>query len=114
VIVLDIALPGMNELAMQLRALPETVSVKLIALSGYGQEWDRLGSAARRSAPAQSAQELRLHWQRWLIVHPVFDNARSPLRRRMSEARPFRGAHPRSTAHATSRSVKPLMQFSHR
>ena len=38
----------------------------------------------------------------------------APLRRRMSGARPCRGAHSRSTAHAISRSLKPLMQFSHR
>jgi signal transduction histidine kinase/CheY-like chemotaxis protein len=40
---LDIGLPDMdgNELAAQLRALPETTKTVLIAITGYGQEQDR-------------------------------------------------------------------------
>jgi CheY-like chemotaxis protein len=43
VCLLDIGLPEMdgNELAQRLRALPETASSVLIAITGYGQEQDR-------------------------------------------------------------------------
>jgi CheY-like chemotaxis protein len=45
---LDIGLPDMdgNELAMQLRSQPETKNCKLIAITGYGQEKDRMNTAA--------------------------------------------------------------------
>jgi signal transduction histidine kinase/CheY-like chemotaxis protein len=44
---LDIGLPDMdgNELALQLRALPETTNAVLIAITGYGQEQDRKKTA---------------------------------------------------------------------
>jgi signal transduction histidine kinase len=44
---LDIGLPDMdgNELARQLRAQPETARSTLIAITGYGQEQDRRGTA---------------------------------------------------------------------
>ena len=47
VILLDIGLPGMDgfQLAAALRALPETSRARLIAVSGYGQEKDRVRSA---------------------------------------------------------------------
>ena len=43
---LDIGLPGMdgNELASRLRALPQTRGAMLIAITGYGQRFDRLRS----------------------------------------------------------------------
>ncbi|OYU72270.1 MAG: hypothetical protein CFE45_40595 [Burkholderiales bacterium PBB5] len=43
VCVLDIGLPEMdgNELARRLRAQPETAGLRLIAVTGYGQEHDR-------------------------------------------------------------------------
>jgi signal transduction histidine kinase/ActR/RegA family two-component response regulator len=43
VCVLDIGLPGMdgNELALRLRAQPETANAVLVAVTGYGQESDR-------------------------------------------------------------------------
>ena len=43
VIFLDIAMPGMDglEVARRLRAIPELTSVKLIALTGFGQNEDR-------------------------------------------------------------------------
>ena len=46
VCLLDIGLPGMdgNELARRLRAMPETRNTMLIALTGYGQESDRVRS----------------------------------------------------------------------
>lgn len=48
VFILDIGLPGMDgyELARRLRASPMTSSAVLIALTGYGQEHDRLLSKA--------------------------------------------------------------------
>ena len=47
VILLDIGLPGMDgfQLAAALRAMPETSRSHLIAVSGYGQEKDRVRSA---------------------------------------------------------------------
>jgi signal transduction histidine kinase len=47
VVLLDIGLPGMDgfQLAAALRALPETSRVRIIAVSGYGQEKDRQRSA---------------------------------------------------------------------
>lgn len=47
-LLLDIGLPGMDgyELARRLRALPETASSKLVALTGYGQESDRADAVA--------------------------------------------------------------------
>ena len=46
VVLLDIGLPGMDglEVAAALRALPETSRAHLIAVSGYGQEKDRVRS----------------------------------------------------------------------
>jgi signal transduction histidine kinase len=46
VILLDIGLPGMDgyELAAALRAMPETSGAHLIAVSGYGQDKDRMRS----------------------------------------------------------------------
>jgi two-component system CheB/CheR fusion protein len=43
VVLLDLGLPGMDgyEVARQLRSRPESSSVLLVALSGYGQERDR-------------------------------------------------------------------------
>src|SRR5581483_1115648 len=40
VVVLDVGLPGMDgcEVARRLRAIPGTAGVRLIALTGYGQE----------------------------------------------------------------------------
>jgi CheY-like chemotaxis protein len=48
VILLDIGLPGIDgyHLAQKLRELPETSSARLIAVSGYGQESDRVLSKA--------------------------------------------------------------------
>jgi signal transduction histidine kinase len=48
VFLLDIGLPDMdgNELARQLRSLPELASSCLIAVTGYGQEQDRKGTTA--------------------------------------------------------------------
>jgi signal transduction histidine kinase len=48
VILLDIGLPGIDgyQLAQKLRELPETSSARLIAVSGYGQESDRVMSRA--------------------------------------------------------------------
>ena len=48
VILLDIGLPGIDgfTLAKALRARPETSAMRLIAVSGYGQEKDRAQSAA--------------------------------------------------------------------
>jgi CheY-like chemotaxis protein len=48
VILLDIGLPGVDgfELARRFRALPETKSVKVIAVTGYGQAADRERSKA--------------------------------------------------------------------
>lgn len=48
VVVLDIGLPVMDgyELASRLRALPELHAVRLIAVTGYGQDEDRRRSAA--------------------------------------------------------------------
>ena len=48
VFLLDIGLPDMdgNELARQLRSLPEFASSSLIAVTGYGQEQDRKKTAA--------------------------------------------------------------------
>jgi signal transduction histidine kinase len=45
---LDIGLPDMdgNELARQLRKMPQTASATLIAITGYGQETDRARTAA--------------------------------------------------------------------
>jgi CheY-like chemotaxis protein len=46
VILLDIGLPGMDgyQLAAALRAMPETSGAQLIAVSGYGQDKDRMRS----------------------------------------------------------------------
>jgi CheY-like chemotaxis protein len=46
-ILLDIGLPGMDgyQIATALRASPETAGAHLIAVSGYGQDKDRLRSA---------------------------------------------------------------------
>jgi signal transduction histidine kinase len=46
VILLDIGLPGMDgyELARMLRVMPETRAARLIAVSGYGQQKDRVRS----------------------------------------------------------------------
>jgi CheY-like chemotaxis protein len=43
VVLLDIGLPGINgyEVAQRLRLLPQLDGVKLIAMTGYGQEADR-------------------------------------------------------------------------
>jgi CheY-like chemotaxis protein len=43
---LDIGLPGIdgNELASRLRALPQTRGAMLVAITGYGQRFDRLRS----------------------------------------------------------------------
>jgi CheY-like chemotaxis protein len=48
VFLLDIGLPDMdgNELARQLRSVPELASACLIAVTGYGQEQDREMTAA--------------------------------------------------------------------
>ena len=48
VILLDIGLPGLDgfDIAKALRELPETSAVRLIAVSGYGQEKDRARSKA--------------------------------------------------------------------
>jgi DNA-binding response OmpR family regulator len=48
VVLLDIGLPGIDgyQLAQKLRQLPETSSARLIAVSGYGQESDRVMSRA--------------------------------------------------------------------
>ena len=48
VCLLDIGLPEMdgNELAQRLRAIPATARIVLIAVTGYGQDHDRKGSAA--------------------------------------------------------------------
>ena len=48
VCLLDIGLPGMdgNELAQRLRAQPETAGALLIAITGYGQESDRVRALA--------------------------------------------------------------------
>ena len=47
VVLLDIGLPGMDgfQLATALRALPETRTARIIAVSGYGQDKDRARSA---------------------------------------------------------------------
>jgi signal transduction histidine kinase len=47
VVLLDIGLPGMDgfELAGALRSMPETRRARIIAVSGYGQEKDRVRSA---------------------------------------------------------------------
>ncbi|MEJ8822751.1 ATP-binding protein [Variovorax humicola] len=64
--ILDIGLPGMNgyELAQTLRARPETRGMLLIALTGYGQESDRIRALAagfdlHMAKPAQ-IEELRV------------------------------------------------------
>lgn len=46
--ILDIGLPVMDgyELALRLRQLPNSARVKLVALTGYGQESDRSRSAS--------------------------------------------------------------------
>ena len=46
VILLDIGLPGLNgfEIAKQIRLQPALKNIVLIALTGYGQESDRLRS----------------------------------------------------------------------
>jgi CheY-like chemotaxis protein len=48
IVLLDIGLPGMDgyEIAGRLRALPETSSARMIAVSGYGQQKDRARSQA--------------------------------------------------------------------
>jgi CheY-like chemotaxis protein len=48
IVLLDIGLPGMDgfEVAARLRASPATRSIRIIALSGYGQEEDRKRSRA--------------------------------------------------------------------
>ena len=48
VALLDIGLPGMNgyELAIHLREIPGLGHLRLLALTGYGQETDRQKSAA--------------------------------------------------------------------
>jgi two-component system, sensor histidine kinase len=46
-VLLDIGLPGMDgfQIASALRAMPETSRAHLIAVSGYGQDKDRMRSA---------------------------------------------------------------------
>ncbi len=48
VVLLDIGLPGLNgyEVADRLRAVPGLAGVKLVAVTGYGQEEDRRRSEA--------------------------------------------------------------------
>jgi PAS domain S-box-containing protein len=66
VCVLDIGLPGMdgNELAQRLRAQPETQECMLVAVTGYGQEYDRVKALAAgfdfHFAKPVDADQLRL------------------------------------------------------